>query len=122
MFAAGPMVQEDDFSLFAFRIQMCLTNLCRESIRKHLLQISNVNLFVRVSELGLPAMLQEYLLYNISLNKNDQVAKQSSHKNKHQLTDEDRSSDSEHSVCSRSSFWSDFSYGEDTDFSAELFS
>ena len=44
MFAAGQMVEEDDFSLFALRFQMCLMNHCREVIREHLLQISTVNL------------------------------------------------------------------------------
>ena len=35
---------------------------CRKAIRKHLLQMSNIYLFVRVPELGLPILLQEYLL------------------------------------------------------------
>ena len=45
--------------------QLGLKHLCREAIRKHLLQMSNVNLFVRVPLLGLPSLLTEYLLYNV---------------------------------------------------------
>ena len=41
-----------------------LANICREMIREHLLQMSNVNLFVRVPKLGLPRALVAYLLYN----------------------------------------------------------
>ena len=40
---------------------------CRKAIRKHLLQMSNVNLFARVPELGLPILLQEYLLYDVPI-------------------------------------------------------
>ena len=45
--------------------QMSLMNLCRESIRKHLLNISNVNLLVRVPKFGLPAQMVEHMLYGI---------------------------------------------------------
>ena len=48
-----------------------LANISRETIRKHLLQMSDVNLFVRVPRLGLPAALVDYLLYNTSVNNND---------------------------------------------------
>ena len=50
-------------------IELCLSYLCRESIRKHLLGLhSHLNLFVRVPRLGLPAALQSYLLYDKSIN------------------------------------------------------
>ena len=42
-----------------------LKHLCRKSIRKHLLQISPVNLFFQVPQLGLPTSLQKYLLYDV---------------------------------------------------------
>ena len=48
-----------------------LSNICRETIRKHLLRMSNVNLFVRVPKLGLPTALAAYLLYNTSVINND---------------------------------------------------
>ena len=51
--------------------EMSLMNLCRTSIRNHLLQMSPVNLFVRVPQLGLPRLLQEYLLFNVALDDDD---------------------------------------------------
>ena len=42
-----------------------LKNLCRKSIRKHLLQMSPVNLFFQVPRLGLPTLLQKFLLYDL---------------------------------------------------------
>ena len=45
--------------------ELNLMSICREVIRKHLLQMSLVNLFYRVPRLGLPAVLCEYLLYNV---------------------------------------------------------
>ena len=57
--------------------ELILLNICRESIRKHLLQMSKVNLFVRVPQLGLPAALAHYLLYHVSLqNDSDNEALQ----------------------------------------------
>ena len=47
--------------------ELSLKNICRESIRNHLLQMSNVNLFVRVPRLGLPLILTDYLLYDQTL-------------------------------------------------------
>ena len=46
---------------------ICLAKICRSRIRKHLIVISNVNLFVRVPKLGLPADLQSFLLYDMSV-------------------------------------------------------
>ena len=51
--------------------EISLTDLCREAIRKHLLQMSPINLFFRVPKLGLPTLLQEYLLFNVTLDDND---------------------------------------------------
>ena len=44
-----------------------LEALCRKTIRKHLLQMSPMNLFVQVTQLGLPTALQKYLLHGVSL-------------------------------------------------------
>ena len=45
----------------------CLKDICRQAIREHLLQMSRVNLFVRVPHLGLPSLLAEFLLYDLSV-------------------------------------------------------
>ena len=45
-----------------------LSHLCRETIRKHLLKLDrHGNLFVRVPKLGLPATVDSFLLFNVSL-------------------------------------------------------
>ena len=46
---------------------LCLTDMCRRSIRKHLMEINNVNLLVRISQLGLPTLLRTFLTYNVSM-------------------------------------------------------
>ena len=46
---------------------LCLKDICRRTIREHLLQMSRINLFLRVPHLGLPSLLAEYLLYDVSL-------------------------------------------------------
>ena len=57
--------------IFPLEEEMSLMYLSREVIRKHLLQMSPVNLFFRVPQLGLPTPLQHYLLLNVSLDDND---------------------------------------------------
>ena len=49
-----------------------LKYLCRRTIRKHLLQMSPVNLFCQVPKLGLPNLLTQYLLYNMSLENEEE--------------------------------------------------
>ena len=44
-----------------------LKRMCRKAIRDHLLLISCQNLFVKVPQLGLPRLLESYLVYDISL-------------------------------------------------------
>ena len=44
----------------------CLKRQCREAIRRHLLEISDINLFYRVPNLGLPPSLAQYLVFNVS--------------------------------------------------------
>ena len=48
-------------------LELNLIHLCRAAIRKHLLQTNSVNLLYRVPRLGLPKLLQKFMLYNISL-------------------------------------------------------
>ena len=49
---------------------ICLTQMCRKVIRGRLLKINpNQHLFYRVPELGLSAILTDYLLYNLSVEK-----------------------------------------------------
>ena len=57
--------------IFPLEEEMSLMYLCREVTRKHLLQMSPVNLFFRVPQLGLPTLLQDYLLLNVSLDDDD---------------------------------------------------
>ena len=70
-FAAGETVNETGVRYVpAFlkpSAEICLMNICRETIRKHLLQISQVNLFVRVPRLPLPRLMTSYLLYDVKL-------------------------------------------------------
>ena len=45
-----------------------LLPLCRETIRKHLISLDpNTHLFIRVPKLGLPSLLRNYLLYDVTL-------------------------------------------------------
>ena len=44
-----------------------LMEICRRVIREHLMLLSNVNLFVRIPKFGLPAPIQSFLLYHVSL-------------------------------------------------------
>ena len=53
--------------------ELHLSHLCRASIRKHLLQMSSMNLFARVPKLGLPKLLQKYLLFSEILDEDDEV-------------------------------------------------
>ena len=67
LFAAG-FKAVCDTNLFKERIEekeRCLKHLCRETIREHLLQMSQDNLFVRVPRLGLPKSLAGYLLHHV---------------------------------------------------------
>ena len=53
--------------LFDDETTLCFKDICRRAIREHLLQMSRVNLFIRVPHLGLPPSLARYLLYDVSL-------------------------------------------------------
>ena len=52
--------------------QINLKHICREAIRKHLLSLDpHTHLFGRVPRLGLPTLLQSYLLYEQTLDQDD---------------------------------------------------
>ena len=85
LFAAGEII--DDIIIKKFhdngnveRIEVpdflfslsCPQHLCREAIRKHLINLDpHTHLFGRVPRLGLPTLLTEYVLYNMSLDDVD---------------------------------------------------
>ena len=76
LFAAGETMNPDHAQFFLPEIrnenfQLCLKHLCREAIRKHLLQMSPVNLFVRAPKLELPTIITDYLLYGVNLDEDD---------------------------------------------------
>ena len=51
-------------------LKLCLKHACRETIRKHLIDLDpHKHLFDRIPQLGIPFSLTEYLLYNVSLMK-----------------------------------------------------
>ena len=57
-----------DYLLFE-DLKLDLKHLCREATRKHVLDLDpHTNLFLRVTDLSLPSLLVEYLLYDMSLN------------------------------------------------------
>ena len=72
LFAAGETVQENDTRLPGFLQELLkpdlnLMEICRAAIRKHLLKLSDVNLFVRIPQLELPVSVQSFLLYHVCL-------------------------------------------------------
>ena len=57
-------IEVPDF-LFSF---FCLQHLCREAIRRHLINLDpHTHLFSRIPKLPLPTLLSKYLLYDVSL-------------------------------------------------------
>ena len=70
-FAAGESVDETKVrevpDYLKPSAEISLMNICRETIRKHLLQMSDVNLFDRVPQLPLPRRMMSYLLYDVTL-------------------------------------------------------
>ena len=53
--------------------ELNLKHLCRSAIASHMLELSPLNLFCRVPQLGLPSLTTQYLLYYMSLVKNYDV-------------------------------------------------
>ena len=79
LFAAGEILDDDEESnemlkddLQLTDVKMHLKHICRETIRKHLLDLDqHQHLFYRVPELGLPEIINQYLLYDESLEENE---------------------------------------------------
>ena len=71
LLAAGETANETELEVFPEYLkpsaEISLMHICREIIRKHLLAVSNVNLFVRVPQLPLPRAMTSYLLHDVSL-------------------------------------------------------
>ena len=88
LFAAGELIdpqilrkvsrQSSNDESFAFDfllnkdLKFCLKHLCREALREHLLKLDpHTHLFGRIPQLGLPSLVNKYLLYGMSLNDDD---------------------------------------------------
>ena len=67
------LIDEDDDNTscvldYLDKREINLKELCRESIRKHLLQLNlHQCLFSKIPQLGLPKLLTQYMLCNMSL-------------------------------------------------------
>ena len=75
-FAAGETVDESKVKAphyLKLPADMNLMNICRETIRKHLLQMSDVSLIYRVPKLRLPHFMTSFLLYNVTLKQEASV-------------------------------------------------
>ena len=72
LFAAGEKLNKNENSVPDYLEPpnegiIYLKHLCRETIRQHLLELGNTNLFYKVAKLGLPPALSKYLLYEQSV-------------------------------------------------------
>ena len=47
--------------------ELTLMNVCREAIRKYVLNANPICLFGTIPQLGLPPIIASYLLYNVTL-------------------------------------------------------
>ena len=78
LYANGEEVTPDAFfkvpkSLHFKKSKMKLKHICRQAIRKHLLELDpHQHLFGRVPRLGLPNALNKYLMFNVSLETDEQ--------------------------------------------------
>ena len=56
-------------------VEVDLKSACRGTIRRHLIEINpHSNLFNTTARLGLPSRLRDFLLYNVSLENEDNNA------------------------------------------------
>ena len=69
--------------------ELTLKHLCREAIRKHLLLMSRVNLFVRAPQLGLSSIITDYLVYDVNLDNEDDDNNEDDNDNHHDSDDSD---------------------------------
>lgn len=65
--AAGAELLDAKKPVVKTRMPSNLMHLCREAISKHLMSVSDVNLFWRVPRLGLPSIMEKYLLYYVDV-------------------------------------------------------
>ena len=76
LFAAGESVDQTKVKKVPHYLkpsaEIYLKNICRETNRKHLLQMNDVNLFVRVPQLGLPHLMTSYLLHDVTLDDEEE--------------------------------------------------
>ena len=76
LFAAGETMDEARVRIVPDYLkpsaEICLKNICRETIRKHLLQMSDVNLFISVPRLPFPRLMTSYLLYDVTLDDEEE--------------------------------------------------
>lgn len=76
MFAAGEKLRNTEATNVPDIVKvenkgLDLKHLCRKSIRKHLLDINpNEHLFKRIPKIGFPSIINDYLLYETSIEKN----------------------------------------------------
>ena len=65
----GPTDENLPDCLMIQTLRFNLKHLCREAIRKHLLSLdAHTHLFNRIPQLGLPRLLVQFLLYDVTLN------------------------------------------------------
>ena len=65
---AGGKVEYDQIQqLIRAETEPNLKQMCRKAIRKHLLEMSPVNLYCTVPQLGLPSLLNECLLFGVTM-------------------------------------------------------
>ena len=78
LYAAGQRLSSQEFLTVTEGLRevqtLCLKHLCREAIKQHLLHLDpQTHLFGRVPKLRLPKLMTEYLLYNVSLEDNEEI-------------------------------------------------
>ena len=85
LYAAGENIRPPEELKLTKKEVSTLMNLCRLTLRSRLILLnSKRNLFVRIPRLGLPWLLNSYLLYNVSLDKTDETSSITDSKTKKQ--------------------------------------
>ena len=74
--------------------ELNLMSMCRAAVRRYMLLASNLNLFMRVPTLEIPCVLMDYLLYDMSVEKDYDLCKDNNN-----IGDDDDGSDT-NSECS----------------------
>ena len=64
----GTLLRHVDVPQYLQQPDVCLKHLCREAIRKKLIDLDpHTHLFDRIRQIGLPSIVAAYLLYNMCL-------------------------------------------------------